>query len=730
MNVNFLNMKKSLLLTLVGILLCLSSFSQAPQAFKYQAVVRNNGQIIINQSVGVLVKLLQGSSQGSVVYTEVQNQATNQFGVINLSIGEGSNQTGNFSGIDWSNGPYFLETDIDIAGGANYQIMGSTQLLSVPYALYSNKTHKADQFVVEGNSSIPSDSALFVVKDKNGQPVFAVYETGVEVTYNVNPLSKGAKGGFAVGGRTPGKGPLQRVMQVSTDSIRMYVDTTTAKGAKGGFAVGGRSDSKGAGDEYFSITNSKTPQVVNPSKPKILWYPSKSAFLAGQVLIESPDSVGLYSIAVGDSAKAVGNNSQAFGYKPIARSNYSTAIGNNALASGNVSFALGSGAQASGNYSFAFGSTGLNEDGTASGNLTSASGNYSFAFGQGSSSTGYGSFTYGMNTSASADYSTAIGLGANANGRGSISLGYYTTSQAYKSTIIGTYNKATGSEDPSNWVATDPLFVVGNGTSGYSFIRYLGKGGIIFPILPIYRPPLYLPVPSNAFMLFKNGNAVLGGGNTYYTDQAARLFIFKSNGTSSAYSYNKGIYIREGSSYDYGLSMHIVDRSGYTKMYVSSSLSTSYVMYLSSYNSAGAYALYINGNAFINGAWSSSSDIRWKKNIVPLDNTLEKLAQLDGVHFEWRTSEFPEQNFSKGAQIGVVAQEVEKVFPELVKTDANGYKSVMYDRLGVIAISAIKQQQIEIEKLQTTVDLLQKENAQLKSMQAEIDQLKAMLNKK
>ncbi len=724
-------MKKIYLVLLIGNLLGFSAFSQLPQAFKYQSVVRNNGQVVVNQPVGVLVKLLQGSAQGTVVYSEVQNQSTNQYGVLNLSIGQGTSQTGNFSAIDWSNGPYFLETDVDSAGGTNYQIMGTSQLLSVPYALYSNKTKGADQFVVAGNSSISSDSALFVVKDKNGQPVFSVYETGVEVSYNVNSLSKGAKGGFTVGGRTPGKGPLQRIMQISTDSIRMYVDTTSTKGAKGGFAVGGRSDSKGINDEYFSILNSKTPEIVNPSKPKILWYPSKSAFLAGQVLIESPDSVGLYSLAVGDSAKAIGNNSQAFGYRPIARSDYSTAIGNNALASGNVSFALGSGSKALGNYSFALGSTGLNEDGTASGNATTASGNYSFAFGQGSNSSGYGSFTYGMNTNASADYSTAIGLGAAANGRGSISLGYYTTTQAYKSTVLGTYNKATGSEDAANWVASDPLFVVGNGTSGYSFIRYLGKGGMIFPIiLPIYRPPFSLPVPSNAFMLFKNGNAILGGGTTYYTDQSTRLLISKPAGSSSTYSYNGGLMIREGANYDYGMTMQVFDRTGYYKMYISPSLSTSPTMYVSNYNSNASYALYVNGNAYINGGWSSSSDIRWKKNILPLENVLEKLQKLNAVQFDWRTTEFPELNFSKESQIGVIAQEVEKVFPELVKTDDKGFKSVTYDRLGVIAISAIKQQQLEIEKLQNTVEALQKENDQLKSMQAEIDQLKALINKK
>jgi RecJ-like exonuclease len=164
-------------------------------------------------------------------------------------------------------------------------------------------------------------------------------------------------------------------------------------------------------------------------------------------------------------------------------------------------------------------------------------------------------------------------------------------------------------------------------------------------------------------------------------------------------------------------------------MWISSSNLAAATMYITNAGSTAAYAFWVSGNAHITGLWSSS-DLRWKKNIIPVENSLDKVMQLNPVQFDWRTTEFPDLNFSKDHQIGVIAQEVEKVFPELVKTDADGFKAVAYDKLAVISISAIKQQQLEIEKLQNTVEALQKENSQLKLMQAEIDQLKALLNKK
>jgi hypothetical protein len=94
----------------------------------------------------------------------------------------------------------------------------------------------------------------------------------------------------------------------------------------------------------------------------------------------------------------------------------------------------------------------------------------------------------------------------------------------------------------------------------------------------------------------------------------------------------------------------------------------------------------------------SASDERYKKNIHPLEQSLDKLTQLSGVSYEWKTDEFAGKGFREGRQIGLIAQDVEKVIPELVQTDANGYKAVAYDKLVPVLIEAVKEQQKEITK--------------------------------
>lgn len=110
--------------------------AQVPQQISYQAVARNSsGQVIQNQTIGVKLDLRQGSSSGTIVFSETHSKTTNQLGLFTLGIGSVS--TAAFSSINWENGPYFLEVSIDPNGGSSYTSMGTQQLLSVPYALYA-----------------------------------------------------------------------------------------------------------------------------------------------------------------------------------------------------------------------------------------------------------------------------------------------------------------------------------------------------------------------------------------------------------------------------------------------------------------------------------------------------------------------------------------------------------------------------------------------------------------
>ena len=107
-------------------------YGQVPQKVKYQAVVRDGANTVLNnQAVGMQLTLRQGSVGGLAVYTETFSTSTNAFGLVNLDIGTGTT-TDDFATIDWSVGPYFVEIAVDITGGASYSVMGISQLMSGP----------------------------------------------------------------------------------------------------------------------------------------------------------------------------------------------------------------------------------------------------------------------------------------------------------------------------------------------------------------------------------------------------------------------------------------------------------------------------------------------------------------------------------------------------------------------------------------------------------------------
>jgi len=103
---------------------------------------------------------------------------------------------------------------------------------------------------------------------------------------------------------------------------------------------------------------------------------------------------------------------------------------------------------------------------------------------------------------------------------------------------------------------------------------------------------------------------------------------------------------------------------------------------------------HVNGNIICN-VMTQTSDIRYKKNITPIKDSLQKIIQLKGVKYEWKQEEYPEKDFSEGKQIGLIAQDVEPVIPEIVHTDSEGFKSVSYDKLTVLLIEAVKELKAE-----------------------------------
>lgn len=592
-------MRKQFLFSLL-ILCSLSILGQTPELINYQAVIKGqDGETLINQAISLKASIIQNNASGNSIYSEVHQVETNQYGLVNLKIGEGEVTLGEFATIMWGADSYFLKIEVDITGGTSYTEIGTMQMVSVPYALYAKDVANKDDAdadpaneiqtlsilndqlsISEGNTiTIPSEDVtnelqtlqingenleisdgnsvvlpdasdtnelqtlslsndqlelsnsnnvslsnylspwnksgeniyfnqgnvgigkpqptsklevkaspssldtdpLFQVINKYGDTVFAVFPDGVVVYIDdqnpkgniggfavsgrtsskginndylritpdsarvyVNNNVKGNIGGFAVSGRTSSKGEVP--MFVSTlDSTRIYLNNNSSKGSIGGFAVSGRTSSKGGIEDYLNVSID-TNQIINPAEARILWYPTKEAFLTGYVLVESPDSVGKNSFASGYKSKAVGDFSQALGYESIARGKYSTAIGNYATASSSNSFAFGDSASAIGVGSFAIGSISRDTAGNPTNSPTKSLGEYSIALGLGANASGLGAMALGASNTANGDWSVAIGRESTATGRFSLAMGRESQALHIDGIAIGYKTKATSND--------------------------------------------------------------------------------------------------------------------------------------------------------------------------------------------------------------------------------------------------------------------------------------------
>lgn len=124
--------------------------AQSPDKMSYQAIIRNgDNNLLKNHNIGMQISILQGSAIGVAVYVERHYPTTNSNGLVTTDIGAGTVISGNFNNIDWANGPYYLKNETDIDGGANYTISGTSQLMSVPYALHAKTAENVTGGITE-----------------------------------------------------------------------------------------------------------------------------------------------------------------------------------------------------------------------------------------------------------------------------------------------------------------------------------------------------------------------------------------------------------------------------------------------------------------------------------------------------------------------------------------------------------------------------------------------------
>jgi hypothetical protein len=168
---------KKILFLILSILTFAYSFGQAPQKMSYQAVIRNtSNNLVSNSNVGMKISILQGSATGSSVYSETHAVTSNSNGLVTIEIGTGNIISGNFGSINWGQGPYFIKTETDITGGSNYTLIATSQLLSVPYALYAE------------NSGGMSDYAIFEEQYPSGNIPLLNSGLGTYIA-NIHPMN-------------------------------------------------------------------------------------------------------------------------------------------------------------------------------------------------------------------------------------------------------------------------------------------------------------------------------------------------------------------------------------------------------------------------------------------------------------------------------------------------------------------------------------------------------------
>ncbi len=131
-------MMKYIFTLLIYIGSTLTLLAQSPEKISYQAIIRSSdNNLVIDSEVSIKILILQGTTGDNTIYEENHLVKTNSNGLISLEIGTGDIIQGNFSSIPWGQSQYFVETQVDVTGGTNYNIIGVSQLLSVPYALHA-----------------------------------------------------------------------------------------------------------------------------------------------------------------------------------------------------------------------------------------------------------------------------------------------------------------------------------------------------------------------------------------------------------------------------------------------------------------------------------------------------------------------------------------------------------------------------------------------------------------
>ncbi|MCG8579784.1 MAG: hypothetical protein MI866_07710 [Bacteroidales bacterium] len=496
-------------LLLLLLFISINGQAQSLDKFSYQAVIRDSsGELVSNQSVGIRISILQGTTDGDAVFEQIQTATTNSNGLISIEIGSEEND---FSGIDWTAGPFFIKTETDITGGTNYTISGVSQLLSVPYALHAKTAetvsigdnmgdHIANENIQIGNHYINNDGDNEGISVDSFGHVTVKSSTSTSLTINSNGgglaalrlqtdknqwnLNSSASGNyFAIENDNTENQVLLIENNAANHSV--YIDdngsvgiNTNTPAANAKLDVNGNIKMVDGNQQTGYVMASDGNGVATWTDPKTLVTGgvAEPFTTASNVTSNSLGTLGTDDFVFGssqldddgdnthdsrlffDKSKAAfrAGNSSGTDWDEANIGFFSSAFGQNTIASGSNSMVWGSNTEAIHQYATAWGLS------------TKATGISSTSWGEGVTASGYGATVWGGSdnfiSGASGDFSTVWGYTSNAVGDVSTAFGGFNTANSFYETVLGAYS--TDVEGTAGtWVTTDRLFTIGNGTS-------------------------------------------------------------------------------------------------------------------------------------------------------------------------------------------------------------------------------------------------------------------------
>jgi hypothetical protein len=456
--------------------------------------------------------------------------------------------------------------------------------------------------------------------------------------------AKGSKGGFSIGGFGDAKAHSQEYLRVTRDSARLYVNDAV-KGAKGGFSIGGFGTAKAGTGNFLDLTKDNY-FIGQGSGSKITsgLYNSFFGYLAGS------------STTSGSKNAFIGNLSgqlNTTGYSNVF-------IGDQAGA-----------ANINGFKNVIIG----NEAG-----FNSASGDNNVYIGF---QAGYSS-TYGDQNICIGNYSGY----SNITGQ-NLFIGEY----AGEKNTSGTRNSFVGFFAGQN-------NVIGNQNSYFGQFAGTDNTGSYNTMIGYWSGGNNVNGSNNAFLGYRSGQGNDGSNSVFLGYQAGEGNTGSNN---VLIGYQAGSYSGNKSNVLY------IDNSNTSSPLIGGDFSGNRV---GINRMPTTYTLEVGGTIWANGSsivanQTTWSDVRYKTDIEPFMGALADIMKMQGVRYTWRQNEFPDLNFPEGGQIGVIAQDLEKILPELVFTGPDGYKSVSYEKLTPVLIEAIKEQQSQIESLKERLEQIE-----------------------